>query len=365
MIEQHPPHLSLTPRLQARLATLLARLRLSGMPAEVIEPPATALNEVMEKTLTAERAPHGDEWVTALRVAQNCRPLLAEAHRKAEELDTSEHRRPDPIIVSEMLSTWLITQAELYCKLQITHLGLALSDPDDTDDDDDTETFDLNGHIGEELVRQIELLEKEVQKQWTGDRYLLYRMLYTNYSRLRSYTRSRGWVEETDALNYMMRLARMRGLQYHLFDRPSDHRRRPPGGGRGAQRPVPWVRAGVLGRLLLDRFYWLTAGFGYRPLRALAVNSIVVAGFAYLYWQFNLLCVFYTGGGTDTASHCQAVSYPQSLYFSSLAFFLAAMGEVLPRPLWGQALLVFESIWGFLNISVVIAVILSRQNSAD
>jgi hypothetical protein len=129
---------------------------------------------------------------------------------------------------------------------------------------------------------------------------------------------------------------------------------------RPAGRPL-WDRSAVLGRLLLDRFYWLTAGFGYRPLRAVLINSAVVTAFALVYWQFHLLCVFYTAGVTP-AQQCQEVSFLQSLYFSALAFFLAAMGEILPRPLWGQALLVLESIWGFLNVSVIIAVIINRQS---
>ena len=97
----------------------------------------------------------------------------------------------------------------------------------------------------------------------------------------------------------------------------------------------------------------------------LLVNSVVVLGFAWVYWQFHLLCVFYTNGGQVATPQCQDVSFPQSLYFSALAFFLAAMGEILPRPLWGQALLVLQSIWGFLNVSVVIAIVINRQASSS
>jgi hypothetical protein len=93
------------------------------------------------------------------------------------------------------------------------------------------------------------------------------------------------------------------------------------------------------------------------------VNGVVIVAFAALYWQFSLLCV--AGTGAPGAARCQGLSFPQSLYFSALAFFLAAMGEHIPRPLWGQVLLVLESVWGFLNVSVVIATIINRQAGSD
>src|SRR5690242_13023223 len=358
MSEPRQTRISLIPLLQTRLAVLLERLRLSGLPADRVNAVTTALDGVITQLAAAERSVHGHEWAVALRTAQNVEPLLRGTYDLARNLGSAPdepHLHRHPVQTTQALWIWLITQAELYCRLQLIHMGLALRDPRDEDDDDDTEMFDFTGHLGEELARQIGRSEHTVLDLWRRDRYRLYRMLYSNYTRLRSYTAARGWVEETDALDYIRQLARMRGLHYYVWGRD--------GSRDGPKRPGhrPWDRTAVLGRLLVDRFYWLTAGFGYRPLRAVLINSVVVIGFAYIYWQFHLLCVFYTQGGQNSVPQCQAVSFPQSLYFSALAFFLAAMGEILPRPLWGQALLVLESIWGFLNVSVIIAVIINRQ----
>jgi hypothetical protein len=358
MTERRQTRVTMTPRLQARLTVLVERLHLTGLPAERVSEVAAALDEVIIQIAAAEHGVHGREWVVALRTAQNVAPLLRDTCDLARSLgpapdEPQMHRHP--VQTTQALWIWLITQAELYCKLQLIHMGLALRDPGDEDDDDDTEMFDFTGHLGEELVRQVGLSEGVVLDVWRRDRYRLYRILYSNYSRLRAYTAARGWVEETDALDYMRRRARMHGLHYYVWGRDGSRDGvKPPG------RPL-WDRSAVLGRLLLDRFYWLTAGFGYRPLRAVLINSVVVTAFAYVYWQFHLLCIFYVQGGQNSVPQCQDVSFLQSLYFSALAFFLAAMGEILPHPLWGQVLLVLESIWGFLNVSVIIAVIINRQ----
>lgn len=357
----HPPRpqTSLIQRLHTRLDVLLERLALSGLPAEQTEPLGAALHDLVTKIEAAEQAVHAHEWAVALRAAQICEPLVQEALALARTAQSLHPRHPDPVAITQALWGWLITQPELYCKLHLIHLGLALRDPTDLDSDEDTEIIDFTGHVGEEIVRQAGLAEATVLDLWQTDRYRLYRALYTNFYRLRTYTDERGWVEESDALDYMMRLARMHGLHYHLWAPRSQPRTHPA----GWQAPPRWERLAVLGRLLLDRFYWLTAGFGYRPLRALLVNAVVITGCALLFWYFNLLCVFTTGGMAAQIGVCQPVSFGQSLYFSTLAFLLAAMGEIIPRPPWGQILLVLESVWGFLNISVVIAVILNRQRN--
>ncbi|HMA36366.1 MAG TPA: hypothetical protein VKY74_18060, partial [Chloroflexia bacterium] len=345
--------------LQGRLAVLLDRLRASGVPAAQIAPVAAALDALLAAIVAAEAQVPIQGWVAALRAAQQCRPLVR-ALLAAGRAAPPGHGHADPVFVSQALWVWLLTEAELYCKVQIIHQGLALRDIDQLDEDNDAELIDFTGHVGEELTRQIAAAEREVLAVWPGDRYRLYRLLHTSLHRLCNYTRGRGWIEEAGAFKYRMHLAHMYGLHYYVW---SWHAPGPRESRRLRDRVGDWVAA--LGRLLIDRFYWLVAGFGYRPLRALVINSLVVTAFAALYWQLNLLCVFYTAGGTVSAQQCQPVSFPQALYFSALAFFLAAMGEVLPRPLLGQALLVLESIWGFLNVSVVIAVILSRQAGGD
>ncbi len=354
------PRVSLVARLQSRLDVLVDRLQLIPLPLEQVNGLVALLDVVVTQIAAAERSVGGREWVLALRAAQNCRPPVSELLEQARLLHAQGYIHPDPVLTSQGVWAWLVTQAELYCKLQLIHQGLALRDPEDLDDDDDTEMFDFTAHIGEEWLRQLNTAERTALRGWQYDRYRLYRTLYTDFSRLRSYTVTRGWAEESDALDYMMRRARMRGLTQYVLGRGTHQHDKPP---PGWQRSGRYDRLGALGRLLLDRFYWLTAGFGYRPFRVLLVNSVVVLAFALVYWHYHLLCVFYTDGGRTAAPQCQDVSLPQSLYFSALAFFLAAMGEILPRPLWGQALLVLESIWGFLNVSVVIAIVINRQTS--
>ncbi|MDQ2809335.1 MAG: hypothetical protein M3Z04_20875 [Chloroflexota bacterium] len=354
------PRISLAARLQSRLDVLIDRLRLTPLPPEAISGLAAALDGVVAHIAAAEHSVGGHEWALALRAAQNCRLPVSDLLTQARLLHAHQHSHPDPVLIGEGVWVWLVAQAELYCKLQLLHQGLALRDPDDLDDDNDTEMFDFTAHVGEEWLRQLDGAERAALSGWRSDRYRFYRTLYTDLTRLRGYTTARGWVEESDALNYMLRRARMRGLTHYVFGRGSHQHHQPP---PGWQRTRRFDRLSALGRLLLDRFYWLTAGFGYRPLRVLLVNSVVVLAFAWVYWYFQLLCVFYTSGGQAATAECQAVSFPQSLYFSALAFFLAAMGEILPRPLWGQALLVLQSIWGFLNVSVVVAIVINRQAS--
>jgi len=53
----------------------------------------------------------------------------------------------------------------------------------------------------------------------------------------------------------------------------------------------------------------------------------------------------------------------QAEYFSALVLMLAALGEIAPLGTLGQFLIVLESIWGFLMISVVIATVVNRNTS--
>ena len=353
----HPyvPRLTLAPRLHARLDVLLGRMRLDSTPPPLQEATASTLHAVMAQIEQAEQSVAVRPWVVALRAAQNAEPTV----RALIAATPPAVLRGATPAAGVALWAWLVSQAELYCRLRIIHEGLALRDPDDSDDDDDTETFDVAANLGEELVRTVHAAEQTVLAVWQTNRYRLYRTLYTNYSRLHSYTRARGWQEETDALDYAMHLARMHGLSAYVREgRPA------PAPGQPAPPRAPRLdRAPVLGRLLLDRFYWAVAGFGYRPLRAVVLNAAVVLAFALVFWGFQLLCVYSVDGARTQVNDCQAVGFVQTVYFSALAFFLAAMGEIIPRPPWGQALLVLESIWGFLNMSVVIAIILNRQHN--
>ncbi len=353
----HPyvPRLTLAPRLHARLDVLLGRMRLDSTPPPLQEATATALHAVMAQIEQAEQSVAVHPWVVALRGAQNAEPAVRALVAATPGAELREATPPAGVA----LWAWLITQAQLYCRLRILHEGLALRDPDDTDDDDDTETFDVAANLGEELVRMVHQAEQAVLAVWQTNRYRLYRTLYTDYSRLQSYTVARGWQEETDALAYVMHLVRMHGLHAYL----RDGRAVPAPDAAAPLRLARLDRAAVLGRLLLDRFYWAVAGFGYRPLRAVVLNTAVVLAFALVFWWFQLLCVYSVAGATTQVNDCQPVGFTQTVYFSALAFFLAAMGEIIPRPPWGQALLVLESIWGFLNMSVVIAVILNRQHN--
>src|SRR5690242_4634482 len=137
MSERRQTHVTMVPRLQARLTVLVERLHLTGLPAERVNEIAAALDEVITQIATAERSVHGHEWALALRSAQNVAPLLRDTCDRARNLkpapdEPQMHRHP--VQTTQALWIWLITQAELYCKLQLIHMGLALRDPGDVDD---------------------------------------------------------------------------------------------------------------------------------------------------------------------------------------------------------------------------------------
>jgi hypothetical protein len=125
-----------------------------------------------------------------------------------------------------------------------------------------------------------------------------------------------------------------------------------------------WDRAGVLGRLGIDRFYYFTARFGYRPARLVWINVLVVFAFGLLYWGLNLLLVPDPGTSNMVPISMSSRGFLQGQYFSALAFMLAALGEITPRGTLGEMAIVLESIWGFLMISVVIATVVNRNTSS-
>jgi hypothetical protein len=129
-----------------------------------------------------------------------------------------------------------------------------------------------------------------------------------------------------------------------------------------------WDRVGVLGRLSIDVFYYFTARFGYRPARLVWINVLVVFAFGLVYWGLHLLLV--PNLSPDPTAPASIVipdtfiGFLQAEYFSALAFMLAALGEISPTGTLARFLVVLESMWGFLMISVVIATVVNHNTTS-
>ncbi len=80
------------------------------------------------------------------------------------------------------------------------------------------------------------------------------------------------------------------------------------------------VRIPVLHRAELF-MYWLTAGFGYRPLRVIGAALGVVLIYGLLYWS--------VAGGIDVETR-KATGFIDSVYFSGITFATVGYGDVIP-----------------------------------
>ena len=297
-----------------------------------------AVLRALDEVAAAERNPAASRWDEALSCWEQAAALLAGpapgVGRPAAALDAAGS-----------LAFWIATTGMVYCVLQLS------LDP----------WADITGHSGEVVLRHLDALEARMIGAWGRDRYQFYTLLKLRYSRWAQYARRHGWVSEADVLTFLVRRTRMGTLAAYLrYGRrslPAAAGPEPPSdvaavvsAGTGWQE-----RLGVLGRLSIDGFYYLAAGFGYRPGRLVWINALVVLICGLLYWAFGLL---QTGPGAPVTDIVQAE------YCSALAFMLAALGEVTPTGTLGQILIVLESTWGFLMISVVIATIVNRNTPA-
>ena len=307
--------------------------------------------QALEEVALAERNPAGSRWDEALARWRQAAADLAAIYQAAEQ----EHSPPLADAAGQ-LELWINTVGEIYCVLRVS------LDP----------WADITGHSGDVVIRQLNALEARILRYWHRNRYQFYSLLGRRYSRWAQFARRRGWLTEADALDFLVSRTRMRTLAAYLR-----HGRRsiavvPGPGETPSAAPSRWAdwwdRAGVLGRLSVDLFYYSTARFGYRPARLVWINVLVVFGFGLLYWGLRLLLV--PNPSVDPAAPAGIVipatfkGFLQAEYFSALAFMLAALGEIVPTGTLGQFFIVLESIWGFLMISVVIATVVNRNTSS-
>jgi hypothetical protein len=69
--------------------------------------------------------------------------------------------------------------------------------------------------------------------------------------------------------------------------------------------------------------YWLTAGFGLRPLRVIATSLTIILLYGIVYWLND--------GAVDLQSG-QAANLFDSIYFSGITFVTVGYGDLIPAP---------------------------------
>lgn len=69
--------------------------------------------------------------------------------------------------------------------------------------------------------------------------------------------------------------------------------------------------------------YWLTAGFGYRPLRVIGTAVVLIVAYGFLFWII--------GGAVDLNTR-KVAGLADSLYFSGITFTTVGYGDFFPAP---------------------------------
>ncbi len=309
-----------------------------------------AIVQALEEVALGESHPASSRWDEALICWRQAAGELATVYMAAEQ----KHSTPLADAAGS-LELWINTVGEVYCVLRMS------LDP----------WADITGHSGDVVIRQLDSLESRILHYWQRNRYQFYSLLGRRYSRWAAYARRHGWVAEADALDFLVSRTRMRTLIAYLrYGRRSIAAPLLPGETpRMAITPAVrwrewWDRAGVMGRLSIDLFYYFTARFGYRPARLVWINVLIVFSFGLLYWGLQLLLVPDAQTATNIVIPGTFKGFLQAEYFSALSFMLAALGEIVPRGTWGQLAVVLESMWGFLMISVVIATVVNRNTAS-
>jgi len=96
--------------------------------------------------------------------------------------------------------------------------------------------------------------------------------------------------------------------------------------------------------------FWISAGFGYRPLRVLASSVVMVLGFGVIYWAT---------GGVLSSDEDPITDFGSAAYFSGSTFLTINYRDLLParHVRW---LTVFEGLMGLTMSSFFVVVLANR-----
>jgi len=98
--------------------------------------------------------------------------------------------------------------------------------------------------------------------------------------------------------------------------------------------------------------FWITAGFGYRPLRVLVSSVVMVLGFGVIYWATD-------GVLSSDEDPITITDFGSAAYFSGSTFLTINYGDLLPAP-HVRWVTVFEGLMGLTMSSFFVVVLANR-----
>ncbi len=99
---------------------------------------------------------------------------------------------------------------------------------------------------------------------------------------------------------------------------------------------------------------WATCGFGYRPLRVMAMALLFIFSYAFVYWRI---------AGVDKMHWNGTMGFWQSFYFSGITFVTVGYGDFIPKP-EARILALSEGFIGAFTIAFFVAVLANRLAKA-
>lgn len=100
--------------------------------------------------------------------------------------------------------------------------------------------------------------------------------------------------------------------------------------------------------------YWITAGYGYRPLRVVGTSAVLIVAFAIAYWLV---------GGVVSPETGQAASLVDCFYFSGITFTTVGYGDLVPAG-YVRLVALSEGFLGAFMIGFFVVVLMHRLSRA-